>query len=459
VDKFLKTVINTIPKSYNYRFYIGIDNDEKVYTIEALTDVINKFGKENGYNFFSTIIIYKDIKKGHLTKMWNVLFEEAHKLGVHDYYYQCGDDIEFLTDGWLEESIKMLKKNNDVGIAGPLVKNDNFMAKLLTQGLFSNRHYDFFGYLFPEVIINWYCDNWLNDVYKENKFKLNDHLCKNSSVRTTNERYDINKDSTIFRSIILDDIKIAQKCSKLVKSKPILVIANGKTASQIDWKWLKDNRNKIDIFCMNSIYKKFEEFGVYPDYYASLDDVVTECHKDNLQKMVNDMKIKKCFYLGTCYYNKKYATSFNGVDSYYPINKISSNKSDIKVSESNLEFNSWSNTGSDCLQLAIMMGYKDIYLIGADGYVEKINESKQLKTGALEITETPKDNPNYFFSTYQEAGEKYNVPNASKCHLPGWKHSVNVCKELGINLFNMSNPDYITTMPKITYDDFVKKIE
>ncbi len=42
----------------------------------------------------------KNIKKGHLTAMWNRLFKKAYQEGC-DYFYQCGDDIQFLDKGWV----------------------------------------------------------------------------------------------------------------------------------------------------------------------------------------------------------------------------------------------------------------------------------------------------------------------------------------------------------------------
>ena len=38
----------------------------------------------------------KNIKKGHLTAMWNVLFKQAYD-DNNDYFFQCGDDINFHT--------------------------------------------------------------------------------------------------------------------------------------------------------------------------------------------------------------------------------------------------------------------------------------------------------------------------------------------------------------------------
>ena len=49
-----------------------------------------------------------------------------------------------------------------------------------------------------------------------------------------------------------------------------------------------------------------------------------------------------------------------------------------KLSKNCKDFKSIANTGSDCVQLAVMMGYREIYIIGVDGYVEKINEANEV---------------------------------------------------------------------------------
>jgi len=247
-----------------------------------------------------------------------------------------------------------------------------------------------------------------------------------------------------------------------VQKKPILIIANGKTAGQIDWKWLKNNSDKLDTFGMNSAYKIYKKLDFYPTYYANMDDVVVVSHKKKLQELLDRRTIKKCFYLKWCSFIKYHPNmySFNENETYVPI--IKSATSAYKLSSNTENFSSWSNTGSDCVQLAIMMGYREIYLIGVDGYVEKIQEAEEfIQNGrrTLIIKKTPEDNPNYFFKEYQEEGDEYNPPNESSAHRPGWRTVANHCKLMGINVLNMSNPNYIKSIPFTDYDTFKNNIE
>ena len=419
----------------------------------------------------------------------------------------------------------------------------------------------------------------------------------------------------------------------------ILIIGNGKTTSKINWKWLKNS--KIDTFGMNSAYRMYEKEQFYPTYYANLDDVVIISHKKNLQELLDKKKIKKYFYLRNCSF-KKYEYKdyqFNENERYVGVHK--KNTKEKKLSTNFNNFYSWGNTGSDCVQIAIMLGYTDIYVIGIDGYVEKIKNSNEIndlkssisinnlynellyrdvddkglnsylkilkkgnnindiknsiieseeykifikkkkyiddlykrysfrnpkyneikylipktninkiinfvilnnlynilflrdidnegkkyysnllekgitirnirnlllkskefdnaikkkkifldeylnkhnkkptfkqiynhynpekinkkkfkisKRNTLIINETPKNNPNYFFAEYQKKGDEYNYPNSSTAHVPGWIFTNNICKKKNIKLRNMSNPNYIKCIEKISYDNFKKK--
>ena len=124
------------------------------------------------------------INKGHVTKMWNKLFKIAYNDNC-DYFFQCGDDINFKTNNWINSAINVLKKNNDIGLTGPLNNNN----RILTQAFVSRKHMEIFNFFFPEEIINWWCDDWYNFVYSPEYFyPLINHYCSNEGGMP---RYDI----------------------------------------------------------------------------------------------------------------------------------------------------------------------------------------------------------------------------------------------------------------------------
>ena len=186
INLTLKHFLLTQDKEHEYVIYIGYDYDDRIFSVEEQQFKINRFSyvfKNVSFQF----IKYTDIPKGHVTKMWNVLFEKAYNDGC-DYFYQCGDDIVFHTKGWVNSCIDILKINNDIGLAGPI--NNNHL--ILTQAFVSRKHMDIFGWFFPEEIINWGCDDWYNHVYSPNMFyPLSNHFCSNDGGQP---RYTINND-------------------------------------------------------------------------------------------------------------------------------------------------------------------------------------------------------------------------------------------------------------------------
>lgn len=180
---FIPSFIKTVSKDIKCTCYLGIDSDEPVCT----EDELKRIFKGTGINVDVTVYD-STVEKGHVTKMWNILYKKAHDTEQHDYYYQCGDDIMFLTEGWLDRSINCLKDNNDVGVSSPIVMYKGKKVKILTSVLVSNEHMKIFGRLFPEQIRNWYCDDWINDVYSpDNRFDVDSHHIRNMGKG----RYDI----------------------------------------------------------------------------------------------------------------------------------------------------------------------------------------------------------------------------------------------------------------------------
>jgi len=171
----LKTFLLTYDKEHEYTFYIGFDYDDRIYSKKSEQSQLTRFG-----NVFPNVSFdfteYKNIKKGFLTKMWNILFKKAYDDGF-DYFYQTGDDIQFKTKNWVNDSINILKDHDNIGLSGPINNN----PRILTQAMVSRKHMEIFGFFFPEEIQNWCCDDWYNFVYKPNYFyPLKQHSCINA---------------------------------------------------------------------------------------------------------------------------------------------------------------------------------------------------------------------------------------------------------------------------------------
>ena len=199
----LKTFLLTYNPEIKTKFYIGYDNDDRIFANPVEQSRINRFlsvMKNVGVEFVSM----SGINKGHLTVMWNRLFEKAYNDG-HQYFFQCGDDINFKTKGWVDDCIATLEKHDGIGLTGPINNND----RILTQSFVSRKHMKIMGYFFPPEIINWCCDDWINEVYKQDYFyPAMSHFCSNDGGA---ERYNINNNpgfKTNFNSYQTNTIKL-----------------------------------------------------------------------------------------------------------------------------------------------------------------------------------------------------------------------------------------------------------
>jgi hypothetical protein len=207
----MKTFGITCDKEHEYRFYIGIDRGDPIYDNAEVQRYLERFAsimKNTSIEF-----IYMDgINKGHLTAMWNRLFKKAYE-DEYDYFFQCGDDILFETSSWVNACIATLQKSDNIGMTGPLNNN----SRILTQSFVSRRHMELFGYYFPEEIINWCCDDWINLVYQNinHLYPLTTHSCLNIGGEP---RYDINND-TKFLSNFRKSLELLRKTTAKLAEK------------------------------------------------------------------------------------------------------------------------------------------------------------------------------------------------------------------------------------------------
>jgi hypothetical protein len=143
-----------ILSDFNIEVYIGFDDDDKLYSKIDLPDN----HKNIKLNWFS----YDSTHKGNPCKIWNDLTKRAINDGI-EYIQIGGDDIMY--DGrkeWLGKFIKLLKKNNNVGYSAGFSNNEN----IPTQFLIHKKHFNHFGWVFPPQIHNWFCDDFLYGLYK-----------------------------------------------------------------------------------------------------------------------------------------------------------------------------------------------------------------------------------------------------------------------------------------------------
>lgn len=179
--------------------------------------------------------------------------------------------------------------------------------------------------------------------------------------------------------------------------KTLFVLGNGPSLKDVDITQFQSGVH--DTIGMNVAYRYWKEIGWYPTYFVCFDFAITEFHKKefiNLVENKDNNKIKKFFFRTQIV-------------------------SDDKVKAVPNPERGCITTGTGACRMGIEMGYERLVLLGIDcNYIEHIKESKAIGGGKLEIESTPESNPNYFFDSYQQAGDIYYVPNCKSIHVGAW---------------------------------------
>lgn len=173
----------TMSPEHEYTIYIGVDDDDEFF----LSRKEQLPGK---------VIVLSNCRNAP-AHAWNKLFEVAIMDG-HDYFFQMADDVVLETPGWTERFIQVLLQNNNCGVVGP-VHYENYNGRIargetpvLENAFVHSTHYNIFGYFYPWEIKNWYCDNWITEVYKDELSTIcMDIPNRNLSIHAPKQRYDV----------------------------------------------------------------------------------------------------------------------------------------------------------------------------------------------------------------------------------------------------------------------------
>jgi len=141
--------------------YIGYDKDDRIYGKEEERLKLNAI-----FMKFQIVWVEFQPDRGNVVAVWNGLFKVAMSHGFQ-WFKILGDDIRLPNDpSWLRVFQKAIVKNNYVGWSAGYSNNDD----IATQFLIHKRHWEIFEFVFPPLIKNWYCDNWMNEIYPD-KYK------------------------------------------------------------------------------------------------------------------------------------------------------------------------------------------------------------------------------------------------------------------------------------------------
>ena len=185
VQYFLPSFITQYDAAYSYTLFVGYDSTDTFYKscINQLPDM---------YKSINIVIIELEGCEHKPAKAWNTLFKKAYDQDC-DYFYQIGDDI-IMEDAWTNIFIHHLQSNNNIGVVGGchLANYNGRVASgsppVIENAFVHKTHYHIFGTFFDKRIDNWYCDDWITEVYMPDySIHINDIFVKNVVM----DRYEI----------------------------------------------------------------------------------------------------------------------------------------------------------------------------------------------------------------------------------------------------------------------------
>ena len=154
-ESYLNRIIaKTIPKTYNIKLFVGYDETDKLFSKPE-----NR--PDNIENILIEWIMFNENYKGNPCAIWNALGHEAVRQN-YEYLFVCGCDISMpKNEIWLNIFLESLIKNKNIGYSAGWSNND----LIPTQFLIHKKHLEIFGWIYPPLIKNWFCDNWMSDLY------------------------------------------------------------------------------------------------------------------------------------------------------------------------------------------------------------------------------------------------------------------------------------------------------
>lgn len=238
------------------------------------------------------------------------------------------------------------------------------------------------------------------------------------------------------------------------------LMGSGPSLRLMDLNLLKDEV----VFSCNASFLLFPDIDWLPTYYACVDSRVLSDRGPEIAAMLRQYPQITGFFPSEIvdHSDKTFMNSRRlvgaGHNAYF--------FNEIYNSEENLPYSMFSTDLDDhvvmpytvtvtMLQLAVYMGFSEIYLIGCDtSYVvlptveQQGVESDGVK---LELTSTQDDDPNHFDPRYFGAGRKWHNPQVSNM-IRHYEYAKQVTDELGVHVYNATIGGKLEVFPRVAFD-------
>lgn len=225
--------------------------------------------------------------------------------------------------------------------------------------------------------------------------------------------------------------------------KRCFLVGNGPSLKAEDLTLLHQN-NEI-TFGFNRIYNIFDKTSWRPTFYISQDEkMLGGCIDD-----VNSMKIEHKFVPAQL--NWYFDIKINEAIYFNIVSQISENPEEYLFSDDASKCLYNSSTGMyTAAQLAVYMGFKEIYFIGVDHHFRTSMNNK----GEIVVDNTVKD---YFTEKYNEDKKDLYIPNTEKSTLT-YVAMKNHCEQRNVSVLNATRGGKLEVFERVNFDKlFIKE--
>ena len=249
-----------------------------------------------------------------------------------------------------------------------------------------------------------------------------------------------------------------------IKEEIFILLGNGPSLAEVDLKSLEI----FDTFGLNAAYRIYSKLNFWPKYFGCFDALVCDHHSDEFKKLIKDSKIERFFFINfndsgdEIFVEPEILNSpkFQRINFSYRTQREKL-RTDIFASSFD-QFIDMRTSGANTIQSAILMGYRKFIMLGVDqNYIEVVDGAKKDNNyHKLIMEKTPDSNPNYWFSDYQQAGDKFNRPNLQKSQIPAWNNLSCTLETLGIKceIYNASPITQLNAFPKKSLQESINHL-
>ena len=241
----------------------------------------------------------------------------------------------------------------------------------------------------------------------------------------------------IYRDNVFNYKKILRSLKNIHKGERCFVIGNGPSLTVSDLDCLKNEYT----FAVNRIYMLFEKTDWRPTYYCVIDSVHLTNSIDDIRDVKAKMKFIPLFALSKQKNDVADATYFNFVyKPFYP--KMPPFSGDITE-----EIYEGMTVTYVLLQIAVYMGFSEIYLIGQDHSYSR----ESLPDGSIKF------NPgvvNYFQKDYTKADDR---PGAITYMNLSYEKARMYCEEHGIGIYNATRGGKLEIFNRVEFDSLFSR--